>query len=180
MVVETSAMKGTSKEAQALARLATSNWIRQATTGSNRKERVVVHEEAAVELLNVVASGEGLTERASDEKVARHDGVASWYLLHRIADLDALGDEGTALRSQALGLLADCDTRITYAQHAGEIPRTAQALGWNDTQSDLVRKLRKGEGLWQVGADRVAKVKNICSPGEEAVFRTDALGGIRA
>lgn len=180
MVVETSAMKGTSKEAQSLARLATTNWMRQATTGSNRTPRVVIHEEAAVEFLNLVASGEGLTEHVANEKVARHDGKASWYVLHRIADLDALGDHGSALRSQALGLLADCDTRVTYAQHSGEIERTAEQLGWNDTQGDIVRRLKKGEGLWQIGQDRTVKVRNICTEGEKAVFRTDTLGGARA
>ena len=180
MVIDTSRMKATSKLTQELARLATKNWIRQATTGSNRTQRVVVHEEAAVELLNMVAAGEGLTEQVQDEKVARHDGVAHWYLLHRINDLNALGDDGSAIRSQALGLLADCDTRVTYSQHEAEIPDTAKHLGWNDTQADQVTKLRKGQGLWQVGADRVALVKNICTPGEEAVFRTDTLGGTRA
>ncbi len=181
MVVDTSAMKNTSKTTQALARLATSNWIRQATTGSNRTPRAIIHEEAAVELLNMVAAGEGLTDQVAGEKVARHDGVSNWYLFHRIADLNALGDAGSATRAQALGLIADCDTRVTYAQHAAEIPETARHLGWNDTEADLVRKLGKGEGLWQIG-DRTAPalVKNICTPGEMQVFRTDTHGGARA
>jgi hypothetical protein len=180
MVVDTSALKGASPEAQALARLATSNWIRRSTFGGNKEPRVIVHEEAAVELLNDVAGGEGLVERATNEKTARHVGTSNWYLLHRIADLDALGDRGSALHSQALGLLADCDTRVSYAQHIGEIARSSEVLGWNETESDLVRNLRKGEGLWQIGQDRVAKVRNICTDGELSVFRTDALGGHRS
>lgn len=179
MVIDTSRMKTTSKLTQELARLATKNWIRQTTTGGNRTQRVVIHEEAAVELLNMVAAGEGLTEQVQDEKVARHDGAAHWYLLHRINDLNALGDQGSAVRAQALGLLADCDTRITYAQHEAEIPDTAKHLGWNDTQAGLVKKLNRGQGLWQV-KDRVALVQNICTPGERNVFRTDTLGGTRA
>lgn len=179
MVVDTSALTKASTLTQALARLATTTWIRQATTGSNRTERVVVHEEAAIELMNMVHGGEGLTEQVAGEKVARHDGVSNWYLLHRIADLKALGDDGSAVRTQALGLLADCETRVTYAQHAAEIPDTAMQLGWNDVQADRVKKLKNGEGLWQV-KHRTALVKNICTPGEEAVFRTDTQGGARA
>lgn len=179
MVVDTSALKSATPEAQALARLATANWIRRSTQGGNRQARVIVHEEAAVELLNAVAGGEGLAEKVEDEKIARHLGTSNWYLLHRIADLDALGDRHSATHAQALGLLADCDTRISYAQHTGEIARSREVLGFNDTQADLVRKLRKGEGLWQIGPDRVAKVKNVCTEGEMAIFRTDAFGGER-
>jgi hypothetical protein len=179
MVVDTSALRGATSEAQALSRLATSNWIRRATLGGNRQARVIVHEEAAVELLNDVAGGDGLTSRVEDEKIARHLGTSNWYLLHRIADLDSLGDRDSALHARALGLLADCETRISYAQHSGEIARAQQVLGWNDTQAALVRKLRKGEGLWQIGQDRVAKVKNICTPYEMQVFTTDALAGTR-
>lgn len=181
MVVNTRAMKNAPHEVKAVARLTTSNWIRRATQGSNREPRVVIHEEAAVELLNDVASGaSGLVEKVAGEKVARHDGVANWYLLHRIADLDALGDVGSAVNRQAVGLLADCDTRISYSQHPGELERSQEALGLNDVQTQLIRKLQKGEGLWQIGQDRIAKVKNICTPGEMQVFRTDALGGARS
>ncbi len=179
MVVDTSALKGASPEAQALARLATANWIRRSSLGANRQARVIIHEEAAVELLNDVSGGDGLAERVEDEKVARHLGTSNWYLLHRVADLDALGDRHSALHSRALGLLADCETRISYAQHSGEIARSREILGWNDTQADLVRKLHKGEGLWQIGQDRVAKVRNICTDYELGIFRTDAMGGER-
>lgn len=182
MAVDTSAMKNAAPEAKALVRLATSNWIRRATTGSHRVPRVIVHEEAAIELLNDVTAGgsAGLTSKVADEKVARHDGVSNWYLLHRIADLDALGDRNSAVHSQALGLLADCDTRVTYAQHEGELERSQQVLGWNDTMRRMVKKLDKGEGLWQIGPDRIVKVKNRMTSYQERVFRTDQVGGERA
>jgi hypothetical protein len=180
MVVDTSALKGASPEAQALARLATANWIRRSSLGANRQARVIIHEEAAVELLNDVSGGDGLADRVEDEKVARHLGTSNWYLLHRVADLDSLGDRNSALHARALGLLADCETRISYAQHSGEIARSREILGWNDTQADLVRKLHKGEGLWQIGQDRVAKVRNICSDYEMSIFSTDTHGGERA
>lgn len=181
MVVDTSALKGASAEAKALLRLATSNWIKRSTTGSLRVPRVVIHEEAAVELLNDVAGGGGggLTEKVSGEKVARHDGTSNWYLLHRIADLDALGDRDSAIHAQALGLLADCDTKVSYAQQEGQLKRSEEELGWNKTMSRIVRRLEKGEGLWQIGPDRVVKVKNILTPGMEQVFKTDQAGGER-
>jgi hypothetical protein len=180
LVVDTSPLGRATDETKSLLRLATTDWIDRGTPASLGQARVVVHEEAAAALLNEVAAGAGLAGRVTDEKVARHKGKSNWYLLHRIADLDALGDEGSALHSQALGLLADCDTRVNYAQHTGELERSARVLGWNTTQMNQVRKLGKGEGFWQIGPDRIAKVKNVCTPGELRVFSTDRLGGVRA
>jgi len=180
MTVDTSALRHAAPEAKAIARLATTNWIRQATLGDNKEPRAMIHEEAAVELQNDVATGSsGLVEKVVDEKVARHDGIANFYLLHRFADLDALGDQGSALHAQAVGLLSDCDTKINYAQHDADLERSRTALGWNETQSAMVRGLRNGEGFWQIGSDRVAKVKNVLTAAEFDVFSTNTLGGSR-
>ncbi|MGC0252151.1 hypothetical protein [Pseudactinotalea sp. Z1748] len=179
MTVDTSRLKNANPEMQALSRLATSAWVRNATSGSNRGKRVVVHEEAAIALMNEVHGGSGLKDRVADEKTARHAGTSNWYLLHRIADLDALGDEGSAMQTQARGLLADCETRVSYQQHAGEIARSSRMLGWNRTMGDVVRKLGKGQGLWQIGPDRLAMVRNKLTDLEYDTFRTDAQGGPR-
>ncbi|MFJ8896773.1 hypothetical protein ACIRCZ_19480 [Leifsonia sp. NPDC102414] len=180
VTVDTSLVSKASDEAKALMRLTTNDWIDRSSTGTADQARLVIHEEAAVALLTEVASGSGLTQRAADEKVARHHGKANLYVLHRIADLDALGDTGSAMHSQALGLLADCDTRITYAQHPGELGRSAAVLGWNDTQRELVRKLQKGEGFWQIGEDTLRHVRNVCTTTEMHYFATDTHGGSRA
>lgn len=181
LTVDTSALANASTELKAISRLATTNWVRQATIGANRVPRLMVHEEAAVALMNEVAMGAtGLSEIVEDEKVARHRGKANLWIIHRFADFSALGDEGSAVQKQALGLIADCDTRISYAQNPAEIPLTAQILGWNERQALMVQKLRRGEGLWQIGPDRMAMVRNECTPYEESIFRTDTKAGARA
>jgi len=176
LTVDTSELLRASAETKALLRLATTDWIERGTPAGPGQARLIVHEEAAVALLNEVAGGGNLVGRVSDEKTARHKRRSNCYLIHRINDFDALGDRGSALHAQALGLLADCDTRVNYAQHTGELERSSQVLGWNRTQTELVRKLRRGEGFWQIGPERVAKVRNDCTPGELAVFRTDGPG----
>jgi hypothetical protein len=176
LTVDTSGLARASAETKALLRLATTDWIERGTPAGEDQARLIVHEEAAVALLNEVAGGGNLVGRVSEEKTARHRMRSNCYLIHRINDFDALGDRGSALHAQALGLLADCDTRVNYAQHTGELERSAQVLGWNRTQAELVRKLRRGEGFWQIGPERVAKVRNDCTPGELAVFRTDGSG----
>lgn len=179
MVVDTSGLRKAAPDMQALARLASTRWVRNATSGSNQRKRVIVHEEAAIALMNDVFGGSGLTSRVADEKVARHLQVSNWYLLHRIGDLDALGDAGSSVQTQALGLLADCDTRISYQQHPGEISRSANVLGWNRTVAELVPTLKKGEGIWQMGQSHLAQVKNIHSDTELTIFNTDSKEGSR-
>ena len=179
MAVDTSRLRNVAPDMQALARLATTRWMRNATTGANRRPRLIVHEEAAIALMNDVYGGAGLVDRVADEKVARHDQVSSCYLLHGLADLDALGDAGSAVREQAMRLLNGCETRVTMQQNHGEVERTARTFGWNRTMSALVPRLKKGEGLWQLGQDRIAMVKNKLTPREFQTFNTDGAGGAR-
>ncbi|MFP3468160.1 hypothetical protein SB754_21945, partial [Leifsonia sp. SIMBA_070] len=60
MVVDTSRLRAVAPDMQALARLATTRWIHNATTGVNRAKRLIVHEEAAIALMNDVYGGAGL------------------------------------------------------------------------------------------------------------------------
>jgi hypothetical protein len=179
VVVDDSAVSSASDTTRSLIRMATTNWIDRGTPVGRDQTRIVIHEEAAAALLGEVASGSSLTERVADEKVARHHGKSNWYLIHRIADFDSLGDEGSAMHSRALGLLADCEIRVSYAQHVGELERSAKVLGWNQTQTEMVGGLRIGEGFWQIGQNAEAKVRNVIHPNEMPHFTTDAKAGQR-
>lgn len=178
VVVDDSAVANASDTTRALIRMATTNWIDRGTPADGQA-RIVIHEEAAAALLGEVASGADLTTRVTDEKIARHKGKSNWYLIHRIADLDSLGDEGSAMHSRALGLLADCEIRVNYAEHVGELERSARVLGWNSTQKAMVKSLRIGEGFWQIGQNHERKVRNVVIPEEMRFFSTDSKAGER-
>jgi len=180
MTVDTSALQNASAEMKALSRLATSNWIKTATQGSAARPRLLVHEEAAIELLNEVATaGSGLADKVHEIKIARHLGLANLYIFHRFADLDALGDAGSAMRARAEQLIAGCHTRIVYGQSTEDLNLTQQMLAWNDNLIRRVSRLRQGEGVWQVGNDRVSVVRNVVTDTEYVVFNTDGLAGKR-
>ena len=93
-------------------------------------------------------------------------------IVHRLSDLDAVGSAGSEARSLALGLLADCSTKIIYAQERGEDTKTGTALGLSSTEIDQLSSLARGEGLWRIG-DRSFVVRHICTPGELALFDTN-------
>ncbi len=55
-------------------------------------------------------------------------GIANLMVIHRLSDLDAVGEANSEARNLALGLLADCSTKIIYAQESSEAGRTAKTL----------------------------------------------------
>lgn len=175
MTVDTSGLKYTSKEGQAIATLATSNWIKQAISAT-KERRVIVHEEAAIGLLaDVNSSGSGLDDKTAQEKLGRDDNTSNWYLFHRGSDLDALGDEGSAIRAQAQGLIADTDIRVAFGQTADTVDYVARTLGLNRTQAELTLHFEPGEALFLVGREEADVVRIQPSDDEWHAFKTDTV-----
>jgi len=109
----------------------------------------------------------------SQWKLSRALGIANLMIIHRLSDLDAVGDANSEARNLALGLLADCSTKIIYAQEADEAKKTGGVLGLSSTEIGQLPDLDRGEGLWRIG-ERSFMVRHICTPAELALFDTDA------
>jgi hypothetical protein len=112
----------------------------------------------------------------SQWKLSRALGIANLMVIHRLSDLDAGGEANSEARNLALGLLADCSTKIIYAQERGEATKTATALGLSSTEADELPALTRGEGLWRV-KDRAFVVRHLCTAGELELFDTNARMG---
>ena len=61
-----------------------------------------------------------LARMQSQWKLSRGLGIANLMIVHRLSDLDAVGSAGSEARALALGLLADCSTKIIYQQESSE------------------------------------------------------------
>lgn len=93
-----------------------------------------------------------IVRRISDgQKLARGDemtaGSATIIALHRISDLMGAAPE---VRDLALGLLADCSTRVIYHQADDQMELTRSALNLTDVEASLIPKLQTGTALWKV------------------------------
>jgi hypothetical protein len=84
-----------------------------------------------------------------------------------------VGDDNSQTRRLALGLLADCSTKIIYAQEHAEAQRTGDVLGLSSTEVAQLPELERGEGLWRVGQHSFM-VRNTCTPSELEYFDTDS------
>ena len=145
-----------------------SSWMEAALQDPSGGQRWVIYDEA----WRVLKQPALLARMQSQWKLSRALGIANLMVIHRLSDLDAVGEANSEARNLALGLLADCSTKIIYAQERGEDTKTGTALGLSSTEIDQLSSLARGEGLWRIG-DRSFVVRHICTPGELALFDTN-------
>jgi hypothetical protein len=136
---------------------------------SGGRRRLVVYDEAWRMLRHLA-----LVRRMQAQwKLSRALGVANLAVVHRISDLGAVGASGSEAVALAQGLLADCSTRIVYAQETDQVASTAAALGLTDVEADQLIHLPRGRGLWKVGR-HAAIVDHILGAAELPIVDTDA------
>jgi hypothetical protein len=152
----------------ALVMTCASAWMEAALADPGGGRRWVIYDEA----WRLLAQPALLARMQSQWKLSRALGIANLMVIHRLSDLDAVGDADSEARALALGLLADCSTKIIYAQEEGESAKTAAALGLSVTEQRELPGLTRGEGLWRVG-QRSFVVRHLCTPGELTLFDTN-------
>ncbi|MHB1209972.1 MAG: helicase HerA domain-containing protein [Acidimicrobiales bacterium] len=87
-------------------------------------------------------------------KLARSRGLSHVLVLHRWSDVGAAGDEGSAQRARALGLLRECETSWLFRQPADEALVIAGALGLHTREQQYLVALPKGVALVRYGVHR--------------------------
>ncbi len=87
-------------------------------------------------------------------KLARSRGLSHVLVLHRWSDVGAAGDEGSAQRARALGLLRECETSWLFRQPADEAVVIASALGLHAREHQYLVAAPKGVALVRYGVHR--------------------------
>jgi hypothetical protein len=144
-------------------------WMEAALSDPDGGPRWVIYDEAW-RLLRQPAL---LARMQSQWKLSRGLGIANLMIIHRLSDLEAVGDSDSEARALALGLLADCSTKIIYQQESSEAPHTAQVLGLTSAELGELPELARGEGLWRVG-QRAFVVRHLVTDGELQLFDTNS------
>jgi type IV secretory pathway VirB4 component len=153
----------------ALVMTRSSAWMEAALADPNGGQRWVIYDEA----WRLLRQASLLARMQSQWKLSRALGIANLMVIHRLSDLDAVGEANSQARNLALGLLADCSTKIIYAQESGEAEKTAATLGLSSTEAKELPQLVQGEGLWRI-KDRAFVVRHVCTDGELELFDTNA------
>jgi len=146
-----------------------STWMEAALADPAGGQRLVVYDEA----WRLLAQPALLARMQAQWKLSRAWGLANLMVVHRLSDLDAVGDTGSRSRGLAQGLLGDTATRILYNEPFDEAQAAGKLLGLTSVEVAQLPELAKGEGLWRVN-ERAFVVRHLCTPGELATFDTDA------
>lgn len=164
-----------SDELLAMVMTCASAWMEAALAEPDGGQRWVIYDEA----WRLMRHPALLARMQSQWKLSRGLGIANLLIVHRLSDLDAVGDTGSEARALARGLLADCSTRVIYNQEASELSRTASLLSLSGAETSQVGDLQRGEGLWQVGRQSFV-VRHQSTSDERDLFDTSfAMAGTR-
>ncbi|GAB3665521.1 ATP-binding protein [Nocardioides korecus] len=166
-VLDTSRLAG-DDTAIALLMTCASAWMETTLSANRGGRRLVVYDEAWRMLRHLAL----VRRMQSQWKLSRALGVANLAVVHRISDLGAVGASGSEAVALAQGLLADCSTRIVYAQESDQVDATATALGLSDVEAEQLIHLSRGRGLWRIG-QHSAIVDHVLGPAEVDVVDTD-------
>lgn len=162
-------------QALALVMAAGAAWLQSALgapPGTAYRRRVQVLDEAWA----LLASERTARYLQACFKLCRAWGVANIAVSHRISDLSAQADDGTATAKIAAGLLADTQTRVVFRQSSDQAPHARNLLGLTETQAKLLPSLGRGCALWVV-AGRAHLVEHVLDA--EDVVLCDTDGALR-
>ncbi|MBV9311334.1 MAG: hypothetical protein JOZ73_10905 [Solirubrobacterales bacterium] len=139
-------------------------------SGRPRRERLINVADESWKIVQHTGLGEWFQ---SNFKLARQFGVMNLVVLHKLADLQAVGDAGSRAARIAEGLVADASTRVVYHQDESQVPLTRSLLGLSETEAQLLSMLSAGQALWRVGS-RSLVVQHYRSRLEARLTNTDS------
>jgi hypothetical protein len=144
-----------------------STWMEAALLDAEAGQRWVVYDEA----WRIMRQAALVRRMQAQWKLSRAYGIANLMIIHRLSDLDAVGDAASETRALATGLLADCSTRIVYRQETDQLGPTASLLGLTSTEKAVLTDLTVGEGLWRIN-NRAFRVQHQMTATEFETFDT--------
>jgi hypothetical protein len=156
-------------EALTLVMLATTAWLQAVLARTDGPPRLQVLDEA----WSLLASERTSRYLQSCWKLGRAYGVANLAVVHRLSDLRAQADDGTAAAKVSMGLLADTQSRVLFRQSSDQIDDARSLLGLTSTEALVLGRLCRGRALWKVGG-HTAVVQHAIGRAERAFCDTDA------
>jgi hypothetical protein len=155
-------------EALTLVMLATTAWLQAVLAQPGGRPRLQVLDEA----WSLLASERTSRYLQSCWKLGRSYGVANIAVVHRLSDLRAQADDGTAAAKVSMGLLADTQTRVLFRQSSDQVADARALLGLTTTETQVLSRLCRGRALWKVGG-HTAIVQHAIGRAERAFCNTD-------
>ncbi len=170
IVIDTSAVNNTT--AQPLVMIAATAWLQQ-LLAVPESETVPRRYQVLEEIWALLGNPQVARYYQASQKLSRTYGVCNIAVAHRLEDLRAQSDDGTAAAKIGAGIIADTQTQILFHLPPAQAAEAQQLLGLSAGASNELTTLQKGEALWKVG-DHLTRVYHLRSRREMAICDTDA------
>jgi hypothetical protein len=106
-------------------------------------------------------------------KLGRTYGTANLCVAHRVSDLVAQADDGSATSKIAAGLLADSATKIILRQAPDQVAPAVEHVGLTEHEATIIGHLSRGRALWKVGS-LTTIVEHVMGGSEASICDTDS------
>jgi hypothetical protein len=171
VVVDTSELFARGDLVAQLTQVCTTAWVQAVISDRGaRRTRYVIREEGWRDMSSLAA----LQMYQQWLKLSRHYGISNIIILHKMGDLDAVGDADSQERSLAYSVVGDIENKFifrTNQQGAGEL-RTR--LDLPAVHVEMARQLRQGQFIGYIGQFAyLVDAFATSTPWEYELFQTD-------
>lgn len=148
VVVDTSELFARGDLVAQLTQICTTAWTQAVISDRTaRRNRYVVREEGWRDMTSLAA----LQMFQQWLKLSRHYGISNIVILHKMGDLDAVGDADSQERHLAYSMVGDIENKFVFRVNHQEQAGLRQRLNLPAPHVEMARELRKGEFLAYVG-----------------------------
>ncbi len=169
IVIDTSAVNNT--PAQPLVMIATTAWLQQ-LLAVPESETVPRRYQVLEEIWALLSNPQVARYYQASQKLARTYGVCNIAVAHRLEDLKAQTDDGTAAAKIGAGIIADTQTQILFHLPPAQAAEAQQLLGLSNSATHMLTQLRRGEALWKIG-NHLTHTYHHQTPIEQKICNTD-------
>ncbi len=148
VVVDTSELFARGELVAQLTQVCTTAWIQAVVSDrSAKRTRYIVREEGWRDMTSLSA----LQMYQQWLKLSRHYGISNIVILHKMGDLDAVGDADSQERSLAYSIVGDIENKFIFRVNQQERTSPQQRLNLAAPHVDMARQLLKGQFIAYVG-----------------------------
>ena len=148
VVTDTSELFARGDLAAQLTQVCSTAWIQAVISDRGaRRTRYVVREEGWRDMTSLAS----LQMFQQWLKLSRHYGISNIVILHKMGDLDAVGEDGSLERSLAYSIVGDIENKFIFRVNHQEQAALRTRLNLPAPHVEMARQLRKGEFLAYVG-----------------------------
>ncbi|MDQ0615321.1 hypothetical protein QF046_002962 [Microbacterium sp. W4I4] len=171
VVVDTSELFARGDLVAQLSQICTTAWNQAVISDRDaHKTRYVIREEGWRDMTSLAS----LQMYQQWLKLSRHYGISNIVILHKMGDLDAVGEADSQERNLAYSIAGDIENKFIFRINQQEATSIQQRLAVPPAHADMARQLRRGEFLAYVGQySYLVDAFATSTPWEYELFKTD-------